>query len=263
MIDWLHGLSVVSLVLVACALTAILTVVIWLTVSRLATAGQRDALAAVSPGMLPPMSLVFGLLVGFLAAGVWSNTSDAQQAVDREAGALRSVDLLDREFPVADQRRLDQLIRSYIEQAVKQEWPAMSKQNATLTVAPPQLAEALRVALALPADDPGRVVAQREIVTSLEAALDARRQRIIISGSEVNSAKWTGVIALGILTLIAVACVHSPNRRTMAIAMTLFASAIAVALLMISVQDRPFAGPYKVKPTPLIQVEPHGAAVAP
>jgi len=26
--------------------------------------------------------------------------------------------------------------------------------------------------------------------------------------------------------------------------------------LMIGVQDRPFAGPYRVKPTPLVQVEP-------
>jgi hypothetical protein len=29
-----------------------------------------------------------------------------------------------------------------------------------------------------------------------------------------------------------------------------------VSLLMIGVQDRPFAGPYKVQPAPLIQVEP-------
>ena len=108
----------------------------------------------------------------------------------------------------------------------------------------------------VPLDNPGRVVAQREIVTSLEAALNARRQRILISESAVNSAKWAGVIALGILTLIAIACVHSANRRTAAIAMTLWASAVAVSLLMIGVQDRPFAGPYRVQPTPLIQVEP-------
>ena len=29
-----------------------------------------------------------------------------------------------------------------------------------------------------------------------------------------------------------------------------------ISLLMIGVQDRPFAGPYRVKPTPLVQVEP-------
>lgn len=260
MIDWLHSLSIVWLVLVVCAATALGTIAIFLTATRLAASGHRDAMAGLSPGMLPPMSLVFGLLVGFLAAGVWSNTSDAQQAVNNEASALRSVDLLDRDFPSADQQRLDQLIRSYIEEAVNREWPAMAHQNASLTVAPPQMAEAIQVALALPADNPGRIVAQREIVTSLESALDARRQRIIISESTVNSAKWAGVIGLGVLTLIAIACVHCANRRTLAIALTLFASAMVVSLLMIGVQDRPFAGPYHVKPTPLIQVEPQPAA---
>jgi Protein of unknown function (DUF4239) len=255
-VNWLHSLSIVSLLLVTCAATALVTVAIYLIVTRLAAGGQSDTLTAVSPGLLPPMALVFGLLIGFLAAGVWTNNSNAQQAVDSEASVLRSVDLLDRAFPAADQRRLDLLIRSYIEQVVAHEWPAMADQNATLVTAPPQMALALQVALALPADNPGRVVAQREIVTSLESALDARRQRIIISQSAVNSAKWAGVIALGILTLIAIACVHAANRRTAAIAMTLWASAIVVSLLMIGVQDRPFAGPYHVQPTPLVQVEP-------
>ena len=89
MIDWVDSLSIVPLVLVVCALMALVTVAIYLVVTRLAAAGRGDALAAVSPGFLPPMSLVFGLLVGFLAAGVWSNTSSAQQAVDNEASALR------------------------------------------------------------------------------------------------------------------------------------------------------------------------------
>jgi hypothetical protein len=255
-VNWLHSLPILSLLLVTCAATGVVTVAIYVVVTRLAAAGQRDALSAVSPGLLPPLALVFGLLIGFLAAGVWSNTSSAQQAVDDEASALRTVDLLDRDFPATDQRRLDLLIRGYIEQAVTHEWPAMADQNATLVAAPPQMAQALQVALGLPADTPGRVVAQREIVTSLDAALDARRQRILISESAVNSAKWAGVIALAIITLIAIACVHAVNRRTAAIAMTLWAAAVVVSLLMIGVQDRPFAGPYRVKPTPLVQVEP-------
>jgi hypothetical protein len=65
------------------------------------------------------------------------------------------------------------------------------------------------------------------------------------------------MIALGFLTLIGIACVHAANRLTLGIAMTLWAFAIVVSLLMIGVQDRPFAGPYRVQPTPLIQVEPH------
>jgi hypothetical protein len=51
-------------------------------------------------------------------------------------------------------------------------------------------------------------------------------------------------------TLIGIACVHAANRLTLAIAMTLWAFAIVVSLLTIGVQDRPFAGPYRVQPRP-------------
>ncbi|MDQ3893415.1 MAG: hypothetical protein M3292_01940 [Actinomycetota bacterium] len=43
---------------------------------------------------------------------------------------------------------------------------------------------------------------------------------------------------------------------TTAIAMGLFASAAAVCIVMIAAQDRPSAGPFRVRPTVLVQVEP-------
>ncbi|HEV8102457.1 MAG TPA: hypothetical protein VGP69_01860 [Gaiellaceae bacterium] len=256
MIDWLHGLSIGLLAVVVCTATAIVTAAIFTIVTRLAVGKRAASFSAVSPGLLPPMALIFGLLIGFLAAEVWSDNSNAQVAVNREASALRTVNLLTRDFPGADQRRMDALIRTYIQLTITREWPAMAHQNATLLQPSPQLASALQLALSLPARNSGQVVAQREIVSSMDTALDARRQRILISESSVNWAKWAGVIGLGILTLIAVAFVHSADRGSAAIAMTLFASAIAASVLMIAVQDRPFAGPFRVQPTPLVQVLP-------
>ena len=123
---------------------------------------------------------------------------------------------------------------------------------------PASLAEALRLALALRPHSEGQKVAQREMVVALETALDARRERIIVSESRVNWAKWTGVVLLAALTLLAIAVVHSEKRATTAIANGIFASAVAVCLLMIASQDRPFAGPFAVKPEPLVQVMPGG-----
>jgi hypothetical protein len=134
----------------------------------------------------------------------------------------------------------------------------MARQAATLSLVPAPQAAALRLALRLPARTSGEIVAQREIVDSLQSALDARRQRIIVSESSVNWAKWSGVLALGILTLLAIAFVHCANRQTAAIAIGLFACAVAFSILLIAVQDRPFAGPFRVEPTPLVQVEPSG-----
>ena len=53
MVDWLHSLSIVSLLLVTCAATALVTVAIYVIVTRLAAAGQRDALTPSRPACCP------------------------------------------------------------------------------------------------------------------------------------------------------------------------------------------------------------------
>ncbi len=148
------------------------------------------------------------------------------------------------------------LMRRHIDEAVNEEWPAMARQDATLSVVPASLAQALQLALALKPHSEGQKVAQREIVAALETALDARRQRIIVSESRITWAKWAGVVLLAALTLLAIAFVHSDNRVATAITMGIFASAVAVCFLLIVSQDRPFAGPFAVKPDALVQVMP-------
>jgi Protein of unknown function (DUF4239) len=256
MIDWLHSLPFVWLVVVVFGVTYVVAAAISWAVLRLAVGERASAFKAVSAGLLPPLGVVFGLLVGFLAVQVWNDVGQAQTAVDREASALRSVVLLGASFPGAPQARIRALMRQHIKEAVNEEWPAMAGQHATLTVVPTSLAEALHLALALNPHSEGEKVAQREMVAALENALDARRERIIVSESRVNWAKWTGVVLLAALTLLAIAFVHSEKRSTTAIAMGIFASAVAVCLLLIASQDRPFAGPFAVKPDALVQVMP-------
>jgi hypothetical protein len=222
----------------------------------LAVGDRGAAFKAVSPGMLPPMGLLFGLIVGFLAAQVWSDAGRAQDAVDREASALRSVVLLDRAFPGEPETRIDSLIRRHIREVVDKEWPAMAHQRATLTVIPAPLAQGLQLAIGLSPQSEGQKAAQRGIVDSLQSAADARRQRIIVSQSSLNWVKWAGVILVALLTLIAIAFVHSDNRLTAALAMGIFSAAVAVSLMLIAAQQRPFSGQFAVGPDVLIQVMP-------
>jgi hypothetical protein len=55
-------------------------------------------------------------------------------------------------------------------------------------------------------------------------------------------------------TLIAIAIVHSDNRAGAAIAMRIFATGVAVSVLLIASHDRPFSGEISVKPDVLLQV---------
>jgi hypothetical protein len=254
--SWLQDLPFAGLALTVFAATFLATAAVYIVVMALAVGERGEAFKAISPGMLPPMGLLFGLIIGFLAAQVWSDAGRAQEAVNREASALRSVVILVQAFPGEPETRMDALIRRHIREAADEEWPAMAHQRATLTVISVPLAQGLQLAIGLSPRTEGQKAAQREIVDSLQSALDARRQRIIVSESSVNWVKWTGVILVALLTLIAIAFVHSDNRLAAALAMGIFASAVAVSLMLIAAQERPFSGQFAVRPDVLIQVTP-------
>jgi hypothetical protein len=255
--DWLHE-HLLGMALAAFAASFVLAAAVYLLVIRLATGERGRAFARVSPGMLPPLGIIFGLLVGFLAVQVWNDHDEARLAVDREASALRSVELLSEQFPGAPRDDLRRLVRRHVRVAVNEEWPAMADQRATLTPVPAALGASLQLALALQPRDEGQRIAQRELVESLESALEARRERILISESSVNWGKWSGVVFLAVLTLLAIAFVHSENRLATALAMAIFASAAAASITIIAAQERPFSGQFRVSPDALLEVAPPG-----
>jgi Protein of unknown function (DUF4239) len=254
--DWLHNLPIVWMALLVFGLTALVTAAIYLAVTMLSVGERARSFKAVSPGMLPPLGVLFALFIAFAASQVWTDNDRANAGVDREASALRSVVILAAAFPGEPETRLRSLIRSYVADAVAQEWPMMAHRTARLQVIPYSLAEALQVTLALTPSSHGQETAQRQITTALENALDARRQRIIISHSQVNWVKWLCLALLAACALLAIAMVHSDDRLASAITMGLFGIGVAASLLLILAHDRPFTGELSVRPDPLLQVMP-------
>jgi hypothetical protein len=254
MADWLFNLPIVWMALVIFAGTFLVAAFIHWIVMRLAVGERGKSFKALSPGMLPPLGIIFGLLVGFIAAQVWGDLERAKLAVANEASALRNVMLLARSFPADGNARLRTLINQHIDDAANREWPLMAKQQATLKEVPMHLVEALKVTFALSGLDDNQKMAQREIATGLERALDARRQRIILSQSTVTSVKWVALVLQALCTLIAIALVHSDNRLTCGIALTLFAIGIALSLFLIAAYRGPFSGEIAVGPDLLQQV---------
>ena len=98
--EWMYNLPVLWMALVVFTVTFVVTGCIYMLV-MFAAKGERAARAfkSMSPGMLPPLGIIFGLFVAFLAAQVWSDFDRAQAAVSREASSLRAVLLLSGGFP--------------------------------------------------------------------------------------------------------------------------------------------------------------------
>jgi hypothetical protein len=254
MSDWLFNLPVPLMALVIFLATYLAAAAIFLIVTRLAVDDRARAFKALSPGMLPPLGIIFGLLVGFMAAQVWADFERAKFAVASEASALRGVVLLAASFPGETEARLRALVNQHIKEAVTHEWAQMAEQHETLRDLPVKLIEALKITLALTPADESQKTAQREIVATLEKALDARRQRIILSQSTVTPVKWAALLLQALCTLVAISMVHSDNRLTCAIAVTIFATGVALSILLIAAYGTPFSGDVSVGPELLEQV---------
>ena len=256
MIEWLYHLPVVWMALVVFLGTALVAGAIYVGVLALATGERAQAFKAVLPAVLTPLAVVFGLLVGFLAAQVWSEADRASAAVIREASALHTIVVLAGNFPVESEARIRAFVTRHIKEAVSEEWPAMARQRATLTMLPTADTEALQVILSLVTESDTQAFAKREMAAALQSAVEARRQRIEISRSTINWVKWVGVMLPAVLILLTIAILHSDNRKAGAIAMTILATGLAACIVLIASHNRPFTGEISVRPDLLLQVMP-------
>jgi hypothetical protein len=127
MSDWLLNLPVLWMGALILGAIYAFTAGLYLLITALAVGERARAFKGISPGVLSPLAIIFALLVGFLAAQVWNDADRANTAVNREASALRAAVLLAAAFPGEPEARLRELIRSYIQDAVSQEWPAMAR----------------------------------------------------------------------------------------------------------------------------------------
>src|SRR5262245_56554949 len=253
--DWLLNLPVSWMALIVFVATFLIAGGVYLVVTRLAeTEEWARAFKAVSPGLLPVLGILFALLVGFIHGEVWHDFIKSKTAVTPEARALRAVVLLAGTFPEEQRTRIYALINRHIEEAVNKEWPKMAQQRETLSTLPTHLIQALNNAFALKRADEDQRLAQPEMIRALRTALEARRQRIVISQSSVGAVKWAGILLQALCTLVAIAMVHSDNRRACALTLILFATGVALSVLLIAAYSRPFTGEISVTPELLKQV---------
>lgn len=252
---WLYSLTIGKMTVLIFAISFFFTWIIYVVVKILAVGERAKSFKSISAGMLPPLGVVYGLFVTIIASQVWADIDKANTAVYREASALSTTVFLAASFPGEPEARIRKLIRQHIHDAVTHEWPIMAHHTATLKISSPPLAEALQLTLTLKPHSEGQVTAQTAIVTALEDALDARRQRIVISLSDINKVTWICLIMQAICMLLAIALIHCGNRVASISAMGIFATGVSVSVLIIVSHNRPFGGPIFVDSALLTQIE--------
>ena len=100
-------------------------------------------------------------------------------------------------------------------------------------------------------------LAQQRALVAIEQALEARRNRVLLSQAEIAPIQWIVIIGLAVLLLITLAMVLIQERLAMAITMFIYSTGIALCLVLLMVYDRPFGvGGFIVQPTVLRDIMP-------
>lgn len=254
--EWLYHLPLGWMSLVVFAGTAVVTAAVYAVAIALRGRGLAPTLKAVSPSTLTPLAVIFALIVAFLASQVWTDMQRANAAVAREASALREVVVLAATFPSDTESRVRALVRRHIEDAVQREWPAMARQEATLTMVSSEAGAIVELTISIEPQNETQALARREMLRAMQDANGARRDRIVISQSNIHWIKWAVVVLLAVLILLTLAFVHIDKRATAAITMAIFATAVASSIVLVASHNRPFTGQVSVGPDLLMQVMP-------
>ena len=255
--SWIVAQSTPVVALTMLVLSYTLGATAYAVVSLARRIGHGTTLRSISPVTLTPLVMIFGLFVGFLAADVWPTFNRARSAVDQEAMALREAVLLAEALPPEARANLRAAVRAHITYAVKEEWPAMSLGGDILRRLPHELMRGTMDLLAMTPTQPGQRLAQERALAAVEKALDARRQRILLSQVSVSAIKWLVIIVLAALIQVTIAMLHVDSGPATLITMFLFGTAMAVSMLLIMAYDQPFSsGGVRVLPTALQDVMP-------
>jgi hypothetical protein len=204
--------------------------------------------------VLTPLCIILGLLIGFLAARVWANLDRANQYVGQEAGALRETILLTDALPSDVRTGVRQAVKKHIDFIESKEWPAMASGRANLHSIAVGLAEAMTALLSFTPVQSNQQLAQQRALAAIEQALEARRNRVLLSEAEIAPLQWIVIIGLAVLILVTLAMVLIEERLAMAI----YSTGIAVCLVLLMAYDRPFGtGGFVVRPTVLRDIMPN------
>lgn len=241
MILWIESQSTITIAALVFALNYAVAAAIFAATRLVAQRRIAVDLKATTPVMLTPLSVLTGLLIAFLASHVWANIDRAHTYIAQEGSALRDVVMLADELPAEVGNAVRGDMKTYLRFIETEDWPAMAKNGASWQQSPPGLTDAMRSLLAFVPRGPGEQVAQQGAIAAVERAVEARRGRIVLSRAVIAPIEWIVIVVLAALALLTIAMVHIDRRVTAAINLAVFATAVAACLVLLMVNDRPFA----------------------
>lgn len=243
---WLYQIPTWSL--------ALLVVVFFVTLAVLGALLTRALVDRLGPAdndlanyFLAAVGIFYALLIGLIAVAVWTNYTQTQAILSTESAALADMYRDLDGYPAPARETLRGLVRRYVDEVIKEEWPVQRRGEA------PQTGKLLVLAITrgwahFEPQSEGQKTIHAECLRQLNVFLSFRRQRLESIDSNLPPVMWFVVFAGAIVTIALTWFFRSENRR-LQLALTASLSAmIALVIFLIIVLDRPLVGTASLEP---------------
>jgi hypothetical protein len=207
--------------------------------------GINDAVG----GTVQAIGVFYGITVGLIAVGAWNSTETAYQLVSNEATAVVTLyrDVSGYPPPVRDELRAGLL--NYTRGVIERDWPAQREgRNEDSGIG--FLDELQSRLYAFEPSTAGQEALHAETLRAFNSLAQQRRLRVHALAASLSAMMWA-VIWIGAAFSISVAYLFKiEDPKLHALLVGLMAGFLAIVLLMVVINDRPFYGYVCVSPEP-------------
>ena len=211
----------------------------------------RDLPNEAVSGTVQAIGVFYGITIGLIAVGVWSTNSEAKDLVSKEAAAIATLYRDTAGYPEPVRQELRTKLRAYTVFVIEEAWPAQQAGRGQLLNGGLKILDEFQATLHgfQPANS-GQEALHGETLSAYNNLLEYRRLRLDAVNSRLSGVMWTVIWAGAVISVTVTYFYKIEDPRLHAILVSLMAAFLAMLLLMIVVNDRPFYGRVSISSAP-------------
>lgn len=250
--DWIYSISTPALVLLSIVSYSIFGVVgMLLTRGWVRRLHQTDhSQNDVVSYFFAAASVFYGVTLGLITIGVWTNYTNAQDKVDREAQALAGLYRTSEGFDDSRRILLQHDLMRYTDQVIHVSWP-QQKMGAPTIGSGLMLETLQRHILEFPPVTASDQILQTQMLTEFNNLAEAKHARMNAVGVGIPSAMWSLVLLGAVITILITWCFDLKSPAMHLCMIVMLTSLLGLIIALTAAFDNPFRGDLSVSSEPL------------
>ncbi len=224
-----------------------------LLVQRLFSTELRKQANDVAGFIYAVLGVAYAVLLGLMLIAVWEKWNAAETVTTDEANELAGIFYFAHALPQPEGRHIQELVRSYSQVVVEEEWPLMA-QGKSSPEAWATLDELRGTILGLNPPKAQQTgydqMRYNQMLEQLHSLGDARRERLLVAEQGLPPILWVVLILGGVITVCFTYLFGLDNTLVHLLMVAALAMIISLSLFTVAALDYPFKGDIRIHPAP-------------